>query len=109
MKNAVFCLIVVSVAMSGAKAQGAHDGYRGLQGIRYANPYCESAGNIHAISYGGTYRGKWQFDQQTWNTYAPTGWWWDGKPGHHGDPAYAPERIQDLAALRVPYDAWPNC
>jgi len=76
--------------------------YRGLQWIHWANPYCESAGNIHAISYGGTYRGKWQFDRSTWRTYAPPGW-------KNADPAYAPEWVQDKAALAVPYDAWPNC
>lgn len=90
-------------------AATAHASYRGLQAIRFANPYCESAGNIHAISYGGQYRGKWQFDRQTWNSVAPRGWHWDGVPGHHGDPAWAPEWIQDQAAMRVSWDAWPNC
>lgn len=63
---------------------------------------CESGGNPRAVSPGGTYRGKWQFDQQTWNAYAP--------PGYRGtDPINAPESIQDVAAGNVPYDAWPNC
>jgi len=83
-------------------AATAHASYRGLQGIRFANPYCESAGNIHAVSWGGTYRGKWQFDWQTWRTYAPAGW-------KSTDPAWAPEWVQDRAALNVPYDAWPSC
>jgi hypothetical protein len=77
-------------------------GYTGLTGIRWANPYCESGGNIRAVSPNGKYRGKWQFDQGTWDAYAPAPW-----RGH--DPTGAPEYIQDQAALAVPYDAWPNC
>ena len=77
-------------------------GYRGLQSIRYANPYCESAGNIHAIGYRGLYRGKWQFDWSTWQRFAPRGW-------KLVDPAWAPEWVQDQTALNVTYDAWPNC
>ena len=100
-----FLVLVAALVAAGT----ASASYRGIQGLRWANPFCESAGNIHAISYSGTYRGKWQFDRSTWNTYAPKGWRWNGIPGSHGDPAWAPERIQDLAAERVPYDAWPNC
>ena len=83
-------------------AKTALGGYRGLQRIPYANPYCESQGNIHAISYRGLYRGKWQFDWSTWQRFAPRGW-------KLADPAWAPEWVQDRAALNVTYDAWPNC
>jgi len=93
----LFCTYVALVV-----AATAHASYRGLQYIRYANPYCESAGNIHAISWGGEYRGKWQFDWTTWRIYAPRGW-------KNVDPAWAPEWVQDRAALNVPYDAWPSC
>ena len=63
---------------------------------------CESGGNPRAVSPDGTYRGKYQFDQSTWEA-------WGGK----GDPAKASERTQDRVALRL-YRArgtapWPNC
>ena len=73
-----------------------------LTATRWANAYCESAGNPHAIGYRGWYRGKWQFDQRTWDTFAPRAY--KGR-----DPAWAPEWVQDRAALNVTYDAWPNC
>lgn len=63
---------------------------------------CESGGNPSAVSPDGRYRGKWQFDQQTWDAHAPSGW-------QGVDPASAPESVQDQAAGSVPYDAWPNC
>ena len=83
-------------------AKEALGGYRGLQSIPYANAWCESGGNIHAIGYRGWYRGKWQFDLHTWRTFAPWAW-------RNTDPAWAPEWVQDKAALAVTYDAWPNC
>jgi transglycosylase-like protein len=83
-------------------AKTAFGGYRGLTQIRYADAWCESAGNIHAVGYRGWYRGKWQFDWSTWQRFAPRGW-------KYTDPASAPEWVQDRAAVRVTYDAWPNC
>ena len=80
----------------------ATNSYNGVTSIRYANAYCESSGNIHAIGWHGIYRGKWQFDQTTWNRFAPPGW-------KGADPAYAPEWVQDWTAEHVTYDAWPNC
>ncbi len=63
---------------------------------------CESGGNPHAISSGGTYRGKYQFDRQTWRAI-----------GGHGDPARASEREQDHRALMLLHargtSPWPNC
>jgi peptidoglycan hydrolase-like protein with peptidoglycan-binding domain len=63
---------------------------------------CESGGNPGAISSDGTYRGKYQFDRQTWAAY-----------GGHGDPARASEREQDrraLALLRARGTSpWPAC
>jgi Transglycosylase-like domain len=67
-----------------------------------ATATCESGGNPSAVSADGRYRGKWQFDQQTWDAHAPSGW-------QGVDPASAPESVQDQAAASVPYDAWPNC
>ena len=97
--SVIVVLVILNVTIFVVRSVAS---YRGLQSLRYANPYCESAGNIHAISWGGTYRGKWQFDRSTWHVYAPPGW-------KSSDPAWAPEWVQDRAALNVPYDAWPNC
>ena len=63
---------------------------------------CESGGNPRALSPSGRYRGKYQFDRQTWASI-----------GGHGDPAKASEQEQDRLALRL-YRArgkapWPNC
>lgn len=63
---------------------------------------CESGGNPRAISPGGTYRGKYQFDRATWRSL-----------GGHGDPARAPEPEQDRLALalyrRSGTSPWPAC
>ena len=63
---------------------------------------CESGGNPRAVSPDGRYRGKYQFDRATWRAY-----------GGSGDPAAAPESVQDRIALKL-YRArgtspWPNC
>jgi peptidoglycan hydrolase-like protein with peptidoglycan-binding domain len=63
---------------------------------------CESGGNPRAVSPSGRYRGKYQFDQQTWEAW-----------GGHGDPIKASESTQDRIAIRL-YKArgtkpWPNC
>src|SRR4051794_30218832 len=63
---------------------------------------CESGGNPHAISSDGTYRGKYQFDRQTWKAM-----------GGHGDPARASEVEQDRRALALyrtrGSSPWPAC
>ncbi len=63
---------------------------------------CESGGNPHAVSAGGTYRGKYQFDYGTWASV-----------GGHGDPAAASESEQDYrAALLYSHSGsspWPVC
>jgi hypothetical protein len=62
---------------------------------------CESGGSYTAVNPAGYY-GAYQFDQGTWNAYAPS--------GYQGvNPASAPPAVQDQAAANVPYDAWPNC
>jgi peptidoglycan hydrolase-like protein with peptidoglycan-binding domain len=63
---------------------------------------CESGGNPHAVSPSGRYRGKYQFDRATWRRWGGT-----------GDPAAAPESVQDRIALKL-YRArgtapWPSC
>jgi Transglycosylase-like domain/Putative peptidoglycan binding domain len=63
---------------------------------------CESSGNPSAISPGGTYRGKYQFSRETWREL-----------GGSGDPASAPESVQDAMAAKLMASqgpsAWPNC
>jgi hypothetical protein len=63
---------------------------------------CESGGNPRAISPGGTYRGKYQFSRATWHNL-----------GGSGDPADAPEWLQDKLALKLYHQSgtapWPNC
>jgi len=63
---------------------------------------CESGGNPSAVGGGGAYRGKYQFDQQTWASV-----------GGSGDPAAAPEAEQDQRAAMLYAKAgsnpWPVC
>jgi hypothetical protein len=63
---------------------------------------CESGGNPSAVSPGGTYRGKYQFSRETWR-----------RLGGDGDPADAPEWLQDRMALKLyrqsGTSSWPSC
>jgi hypothetical protein len=63
---------------------------------------CESGGNPRAVSPGGRYRGKYQFSLATWRNL-----------GGSGDPAAAPEWLQDRLALKLYRQSgtapWPNC
>ena len=63
---------------------------------------CESGGDPSAVSADGTYRGKYQFDQQTWESV-----------GGSGDPAAAPEAEQDARAAQLMAqrgsNPWPVC
>lgn len=63
---------------------------------------CESGGNPRAISPGGSYRGKYQFDPSTWASV-----------GGSGDPAAASESEQDMRAAilyaRTGPSSWPVC
>jgi hypothetical protein len=62
---------------------------------------CESGGDYTAVNPAGYY-GAYQFDQSTWDAYAPSGY-------AGTNPAEAPPAVQDQAAASVPYDAWPSC
>jgi hypothetical protein len=62
---------------------------------------CESGGDYGAVNPAGYY-GAYQFDQSTWDAYAPEGY-------AGTNPAAAPPEVQDAAAANVDYDAWPNC
>lgn len=63
---------------------------------------CESGGNPSAVDPTGTYRGKYQFDYQTWQSVGGT-----------GDPAAAPESVQDALAQKLYSQRgsapWPVC
>jgi hypothetical protein len=63
---------------------------------------CESGGTPEAVSSDGTYRGKYQFDQGTWESV-----------GGSGDPAAAPEAEQDYRAALLYSESgsspWPVC
>jgi hypothetical protein len=51
---------------------------------------CESGGDPTAVSADGRYRGKYQFDMDTWTAM-----------GGSGDPAEAPESVQDRLAIKL--------
>ena len=63
---------------------------------------CESGGNPTAISSSGQYRGKYQFSRPTWRAL-----------GGKGDPAKAPEAVQDAMAAKLlaqrGTSPWPVC
>jgi hypothetical protein len=63
---------------------------------------CESGGDPTAVSAGGRYRGKYQFDRATWE-----------RMGGSGDPAQATEAEQDRIAAKLLAQRgtapWPVC
>jgi hypothetical protein len=63
---------------------------------------CESGGDPTRVDSSGIYRGKYQFDQQTWESV-----------GGVGDPASAPEAEQDARAQALLNQSgsspWPVC
>jgi hypothetical protein len=82
-------------------ATTATTSYTGGAAASSATAQCESGGDYTAVNPAGYY-GAYQFDQGTWDAYAPA--------GYQGvNPAEAPPAVQDAAAASVPYDAWPNC
>jgi Transglycosylase-like domain len=87
-----------TTATAPTSAGGASTASAGLEGIAA----CESGGDPSAVDATGTYRGKYQFDQQTWQSV-----------GGSGDPAAAPEAEQDQrAAMLIAQrgsSPWPVC
>jgi hypothetical protein len=82
-------------------APTASTSYSGGTAASSSTAQCESGGSYTAVNPAGYY-GAYQFDQSTWDAYAPS--------GYQGvNPAEAPPAVQDEAAANVPYDAWPNC
>ena len=89
-------------AQGGAAPQQQAAGATQTPGNLASIAACESGGNPGAVGGGGTYRGKYQFDQQTWSSV-----------GGSGDPASAPEAEQDKRAAMLyaqrGASAWPVC
>jgi Transglycosylase-like domain/Putative peptidoglycan binding domain len=77
-------------------------GSSGLPSVLIRIAECESGGNPRAVSGDGRYRGKYQFTLGTWRSL-----------GGEGDPAAAPEWLQDRLALRLYRRSgtapWPSC
>jgi peptidoglycan hydrolase-like protein with peptidoglycan-binding domain len=73
-----------------------------VRSILRAIAECESGGNPRAVSPSGLYRGKYQFSRATWK-----------RLGGKGDPADAPEWMQDRLARKLYRQSgnapWPNC
>jgi hypothetical protein len=90
-----------STGPAGSGAQTATGSAAAPAGLA-AIAQCESGGNPSAVGGGGTYRGLYQFDQQTWQSV-----------GGSGDPAAASpaEQTQRAAALYAQSGAssWPVC
>jgi hypothetical protein len=87
---------------SSSSTKGAAGGSSTGSGQLEAIAACESGGDPSAVGGGGLYRGKYQFDRQTWQS-----------AGGSGDPAAASEAEQDRVAAaliaRQGTAAWPNC
>jgi hypothetical protein len=93
----------VSAATTSTAGTAAAPAARGAaSGTLEAIAACESGGNPAAVGGGGAYRGKYQFDQQTWQSV-----------GGSGDPAAASEAEQDYRASilysRSGSTPWPVC
>jgi Transglycosylase-like domain/Putative peptidoglycan binding domain len=89
-----------TLAELGLKGKTASSGDPASQLAKIAE--CESGGDPTAISADGRYRGKYQFTRKTWRGMGGT-----------GDPAKAPEAVQDrLAAALLAArgtSPWPVC
>lgn len=85
-------------SQAAAKAATSQDAPALLEAIAL----CESGGDPTLVSGSGRYRGKYQFDRETWRSVGGT-----------GDPATAPEAEQDRRARRLLAErgpsAWPAC
>jgi hypothetical protein len=90
-----------STDTAASAATTATTSYAGGAAASSTTAQCESGGSYTAVNPAGYY-GAYQFDQSTWDAYAPSGY-------QGTNPAAAPPAVQDQAAASVPYDAWPNC
>lgn len=84
------------------RSNGSSSGSGSASSALAAIARCESGGDPTAVSQSGRYRGKYQFSRSTWRALGGT-----------GDPARAPESVQDQMAAKL-YAArgtapWPVC
>jgi resuscitation-promoting factor RpfB len=93
---------LTSQAPASSAPDTSSDGASASQSTLASIAQCESGGNPSAVSADGTYRGKYQFDRETWRAM-----------GGSGDPADAPEAEQDRIAAKLlaarGTAPWPNC
>lgn len=97
-----------SGATARTRSAGAGDAATAAAATGNASPLlesialCESGGDPTMVSASGQYRGKYQFDRETWASV-----------GGSGDPASAPEAEQDRRAQTLlsqrGASAWPVC
>lgn len=97
-----------AAGVSGAVRRSARQTAGGEAGAGAASPTlqriarCESGGDPSRVSAGGEYRGKYQFSLATWRSL-----------GGVGDPAQAPEAVQDRIAAKLlaaqGTSPWPSC
>lgn len=89
-------------AADAGSSAGSGGGGAPVSGALQRIAQCESGGNPRAIGGGGRYRGKYQFDRATWRAL-----------GGSGDPAAAPEAVQDRLAAKLYARSgtapWANC
>jgi peptidoglycan hydrolase-like protein with peptidoglycan-binding domain len=92
----------LSSGSDGTSSDGSSGSSSGTSSELQKIASCESSGNPSAVSPSGTYRGKYQFSRETWREL-----------GGSGDPASAPESLQDQMAAKLMatqgLSAWPNC
>lgn len=79
-----------SRSVSGGRTYQAPSGSRGVPAVLRRIAECESGGDPTAVSKGGRYRGKYQFDMATWRSL-----------GGRGDPVDASESVQDRLAVKL--------
>ncbi len=93
-------LRALGLSAAASATSGAASGAAASMLARIAS--CESGGDPGAVSADGRYRGKYQFSRETWRAM-----------GGRGDPADAPEAVQDAMAARLLAQAgtspWPSC
>lgn len=96
--SAALGLAAPAQAPASSSSGGSSSGNATLEAIAQ----CESGGDPTAVSADGQYRGKYQFSQQTWQALGGT-----------GDPAAAPEAVQDELAAQLyaqsGASSWPSC
>ncbi len=95
-------LASLGVAAAPARVKAPATSTAGGSGTLARIAQCESGGDPTAISSTGRYRGKYQFSRATWRDL-----------GGSGDPAAAPESVQDAMAAKLlaqrGTSPWPVC